>query len=79
MSVGHADDPLPAQRPGRSEEGSAVADQVAEAKADGFSLLAEGLAFEQGWPRRCDRRGGQQGEEEIGEECRWIARLALET
>ena len=55
-----ADDPLSAQRPGRSKEGSAVGEKVAETKTDRLNLLAEGLAIEQGWPRRCDRRGGQQ-------------------
>ena len=55
-----ADDPLAAQRPGRSKEGSAVGEKVAETKTDRLNLLAEGLAIEQGWPRRCDRRGGQQ-------------------
>ena len=74
-----ADDPLPAQGPGRSKEGSAVGEEVGKTKTDGLNLLAEGLAMEQGWPRRCDRRGGQQGEDKFEEGYRWIARLMLET
>ena len=74
-----ANDPPATQRPGSGKEGSAVADDVGEAKTDRLNLLTEGIAVEQGWPRRCDRRGGQHAEKRVGEGYRWIVSLMLET
>ena len=74
-----ADDPLTAQRPGSGKEGSAVGEEVGEAKTDRLDLLTKGIAIEQGGPRRCDRRGCQQADKEVGAGYRWIASLMLET
>ena len=70
---------MSAQRPGSSKEGIAVVEEVGEAKTDRLDLLAEGLALEQGWSRRCDRRRGQQVGEAVGEEYRRITGLTFET
>ena len=56
-----------------------VVEEVGKAKTDRLDLLAKGLAFKQGWPRRCDRRRGQQVGVTVGEGYRLIAGLIFET